>query len=348
MTTNPTSTLDADSLAQRVIARERRALAKALSVLESGRPEDRKLQHRLIDLFYPRSGNAWRIGITGSPGAGKSTLIEALGTHIVSQGRTLAVLSIDPAGATTGGSILGDKLRMTTLANHPNAYIRPSSNRGSGTALSLRLRESIIACEAAGYDTIIVETVGTGQSDTAIADVTDMVIVATLPNAGDEVQSIKRGIIELADVVIVTKSDIDPAAAQRATAQIRSALQLIPPRHPDWQPVVLSVSSIRGDGISQLWNVCCQFFAPSRSATIEKQRRHQRLVWLERALLEQLYRLTEARTDAALALDAIQTAVESGQLPPPLAADELFSRYFSSLPSDQLNTLKPSVDDLCR
>lgn len=325
-----TATEDAHQLAEAVLAGERRALAKALSLLESTRADDLPLQQQLLQLFYPRSGNSWRIGITGAPGAGKSTFIEALGTEAASAGRRIAVLSIDPAGAQSGGSILGDKLRMPTLANHPNAFIRPSSNRGSGSALSLRLRECIIACEAAGYDTIIVETVGAGQSDTAIAEVTDMVILAMLPNAGDEVQGIKRGVIELADLLVVTKCDLDPDAANRAATQLRSALMLIPRRFPDWSPVVIPVSSVHGDGIPHVWKLCTQFFSPSRAETIEPNRRQQRLLWLDRAVLEYVYAATREHTNRSTQMLELRSAVESGRLPPPIAAAELFALSIAS------------------
>jgi LAO/AO transport system kinase len=327
---NSLATVDLEQFAQRVRTGERRALAKALSLLESTRPEDASIQHRLLSLLYRHSGNAWRIGITGPPGAGKSTFIEAFGSAIVSRGRRVAVLSIDPAGAYSGGSILGDKLRMTTLATSPNAFIRPSSNRGSSTALSVRIRECIVACEAAGYDTVIVETVGSGQSDTAIADVTDMVILATLPNAGDEVQGIKRGVIELADLVVVTKADIDPAATQRATSQLRSALMLIAPRHPDWHTAVLAVSSISGEGIEHVWSMCEQYFSPQRMPTLEQQRRHQRSLWFERSLLEQLYATTVASASAPTRLEELRNAVERGEVPPPLAAAMLLTHSTSS------------------
>ncbi|GBD05427.1 putative GTPase [bacterium HR20] len=209
-------------LAERVRRGERRALAKALSLLESTRLSDKPRQHALLSMLAIPSAPTMRIGITGAAGAGKSTLIEALGLHVASNGHRVAVLATDPAAPSSGGSILGDKLRMTALANHPNAFIRPSSNRGRGDALDSHVRERIITCEAAGYDVVVVETVGAGQADTAIADAVDLVILATLPNAGDDIQALKRGVMEYADIVVVTKADLDRAAARRSVRQILS------------------------------------------------------------------------------------------------------------------------------
>jgi LAO/AO transport system kinase len=305
-------------LAERVRRGERRALAKALSLLESTRASDAPRQHALLRVLAIPARPTMRIGITGSAGAGKSTLIEALGLHAACEGHRVAVLATDPAAPSSGGSILGDKLRMTALANHPNAFIRPSSNRGRGDALDTHVRERIIACEAAGYDVIIVETVGAGQADTAIADAVDLVILTTLPNAGDDIQALKRGVMECADVVVVTKADLDRAAARRAVQHIRSGRALLRNRDGDWHVRVLATSSASGEGITELWMLCQEFFAVGRRPIIEARRRQQRMRWFDESLHTHLIAVLRRR--ASEHLDRIADAVAEGAILPPIAA----------------------------
>ncbi|GIV50200.1 MAG: ATPase/protein kinase [Candidatus Kapaibacterium sp.] len=305
-------------LAGRVRRGERRALAKALSLLESTRVSDKPRQHTLLSMLAIPSAPTMRIGITGAAGAGKSTLIEALGLHVASNGHRVAVLATDPAAPSSGGSILGDKLRMTALANHPNAFIRPSSNRGRGDALDSHVRERIITCEAAGYDVVVVETVGAGQADTAIADAVDLVILATLPNAGDDIQALKRGVMEYADIVVVTKADLDRAAARRAVQQIRSGRALLRNRDVDWHVRVLATSSATGEGITELWLLCQEFFAEGRRPMIEARRRQQRMRWFDESLHSELIALLRQRASAHL--DRIADAVAEGAILPPVAA----------------------------
>ncbi|KXB98321.1 MAG: hypothetical protein AA908_02705 [Chlorobi bacterium NICIL-2] len=305
-------------LAERVRRGERRALAKALSLLESTRLSDKPRQHALLSMLAIPSAPTMRIGITGAAGAGKSTLIEALGLHVASNGHRVAVLATDPAAPSSGGSILGDKLRMTALANHPNAFIRPSSNRGRGDALDSHVRERIITCEAAGYDVVVVETVGAGQADTAIADAVDLVILATLPNAGDDIQALKRGVMEYADIVVVTKADLDRAAARRAVQQIRSGRALLRNRDVDWHVRVLATSSATGEGITELWMLCQEFFAEGRRPNIEARRRQQRMRWFDESLHCELIALLRQRASAHF--DRIANAVAEGAILPPVAA----------------------------
>ena len=239
-------------------ARQRRAISKAITLLESTRPEHRLLADTLLNTLLPRAGNAFRLGISGVPGVGKSTFIEALGLFLIAQGHRVAVLTVDPSSSLSGGSILGDKTRMEMLSVHPSAYIRPSPSSGNLGGVAEKTRESMMVFEAAGYDVVIVETVGVGQSETAVSSMTDMFVLMQLPNAGDELQAIKRGVMELADLVVVNKADLDVDAATRAQSQIMSSLRLFGMHgHPDrahhdlsiWQPTVLQLSALKAIGI---------------------------------------------------------------------------------------------------
>ena len=206
---------------------QRRAMAKAITLLESTRTDHRVLADELLTAMLPHTGQSFRLGISGVPGVGKSTFIEALGLYLIQQGHRVAVLAVDPSSSVSGGSILGDKTRMEHLSVHPDAYIRPSPSSGTLGGVAEKTRESMLVCEAAGYDVVIVETVGVGQSETAVANMTDMFCLLQLPNAGDDLQAIKKGVMELADLVVINKSDIDVNAATRAEAQITSALRLL-------------------------------------------------------------------------------------------------------------------------
>jgi len=238
--------------------KQRRAIAKAITLLESTRSEHRLLADTLLNTLLPRAGRAFRLGISGVPGVGKSTFIEALGLFLIAQGHRVAVLTVDPSSSLSGGSILGDKTRMERLSVHPSAYIRPSPSSGNLGGVAEKTRESMMVFEAAGYDVVIVETVGVGQSETAVSSMTDLFVLMQLPNAGDELQAIKRGVMELADLVVVNKADLDPDAATRAQSQILSSLRLFGMHgHPDrahhdqsiWQPTVLQLSALKAIGM---------------------------------------------------------------------------------------------------
>ena len=248
-----------DAVRQDSGPRQRRAIAKSITLLESTRPEHRLLADTLLNTLLPHTGRAFRLGISGVPGVGKSTFIEALGLFLIGQGHRVAVLTVDPSSSLSGGSILGDKTRMEWLSVHPAAYIRPSPSGGNLGGVAEKTRESILVFEAAGYDVVIVETVGVGQSETAVASMTDMFVLMQLPNAGDELQAIKRGVMELADLVVVNKADLDVDAATRAQAQILSSLRLFGLHgHPDrahhdsaiWQPTVLQLSALNAIGLN--------------------------------------------------------------------------------------------------
>ena len=241
---------------------QRRAMAKAITLLESTRADHRAQGDELLTALLPHTGKSFRLGISGVPGVGKSTFIEALGLYLIAQGHRVAVLTIDPSSTVSGGSILGDKTRMEHLSVHEQAYIRPSPSSGTLGGVAEKTREAMLVCEAAGYDIVIVETVGVGQSETAVANMTDMFVLMQLPNAGDDLQAIKKGVMELADLVVINKADIDPDAATRARAQITSSLRLLGLHgNPDhvhhdekvWHPQVIQLSALKGEGVDTFW-----------------------------------------------------------------------------------------------
>src|SRR5436309_10155846 len=256
MTAHPlrAANLAPDHLAGRLVAGDRAALARAITLVESRKPAHREAARALMHAALPHTGRAIRIGITGVPGVGKSTLIDTLGTNLTRHGHRIAVLAIDPSSTRTGGSILGDKTRMARLANDPNAFIRPSPAAGTLGGVAAKTRETMLICEAAGFDVILVETVGIGQSETAGADMTDFFLVLMLPGAGDELQGIKKGVVELADMIAVNKADGDNIKLAKAAAgEYRAALHILNPRSPNWAPPVTTYSALTGDGIPALW-----------------------------------------------------------------------------------------------
>src|SRR3954463_5266484 len=241
---------------------QRRALAKAITLIESTRDDHRAQADSLLETLLPHTGRAFRLGISGVPGVGKSTFIEALGLYLIGRGHRVAVLAVDPSSSLSGGSILGDKTRMEMLSVNEKAYIRPSPSSGTLGGVAEKTREAMLVCEAAGYDFVIVETVGVGQSETAVAGMTDMFVLMQLPNAGDDLQAIKKGVMELADLVVINKADIDRDAATRAQAQITSALRLLGQHgHPGhahhdetlWHPQVLQLSALKVEGVTGFW-----------------------------------------------------------------------------------------------
>ena len=268
----------------------RRAIAKAITLLESTRPDHRVQADALLAALLPHAGHAFRLGLSGVPGVGKSTLIETLGLHLIGHGHHVAVLTIDPSSAVSGGSILGDKTRMEHLSVHPHAYIRPSPSSGNLGGVAEKTRESILVLEACGYDVVIVETVGVGQSEVAVAGMTDMFVLMQLPNAGDELQAIKKGVMELADLVLINKADLDPDAATRAQAQITSSLRLVGqhgnPAHAQhdieqWTPRVLQLSALSGQGVQALWDAARDFRTKqSALGHWNTRRRRQALSWM--------------------------------------------------------------------
>jgi len=268
---------------------QRRAIAKAITLLESTRADHRARGDELLTALLPHTGNAFRLGISGVPGVGKSTFIEALGLHLIAQGHRVAVLTIDPSSTVSGGSILGDKTRMERLSVHEQAYIRPSPSSGTLGGVAEKTREAMLVCEAAGYDIVIVETVGVGQSEIAVAGMTDMFVLLQLPNAGDDLQAIKKGVMEIADLVVINKADIDANAATRAQAQITSSLRLLGLHggHDGggpgaaWQPRVMQLSALLGTGVDAFWGTVTEFRSQqAASGRLACRRQQQALAWM--------------------------------------------------------------------
>jgi len=310
-----------EPLARGVLAGDRRALAKAITLIESTRAEHRERAQALLAELLPATGGAIRMGISGAPGAGKSTFIEALGLLLTGAGHKVAVLAVDPSSAVSGGSILGDKTRMEDLSRDPNAFIRPSPSGGTLGGVAARTREAILACEAAGFDVVIVETVGVGQSETAVAGMTDVFVLLQMPNAGDELQAIKRGIIELADIVVYNKIDLDSRAAEVAMGQMKGALTLLRAPESGWRAPVLGISALRREGIDAFWRevLRCRDALAATSALAAKRRR-QSLAWMWTLIDTGLRERFHAHPGVQGALPECSAEVAAGTLTPAAAA----------------------------
>ena len=316
------------TLADGVRSGDRRALARAITLVESTRTEDRARTAELLDAVLPDTGAGVRIGISGPPGVGKSTFIEAFGTHLTGAGHRVAVLAVDPSSTRTGGSILGDKTRMEKLARDPAAFIRPSPSGGELGGVARRTREALLLCEAAGFDVVLVETVGVGQSELAVADLTDLFVLLASPSGGDDLQGIKRGIMELADLVVVTKADGDLAsAANHASADLRRAIHLLRPKHDGLTTEVLLVSSPTGAGVPEVWDqVASAHRHLQGTGQLDELRSGQARAWLWdeiRTGLVDRFRADPATRDA---LTALERAVTAGDLAPTAAAQQLLDR----------------------
>jgi LAO/AO transport system kinase len=312
-------------LATGIRAGDRATLARAITLIESKRADHRKAAHLLVQELLPHIGKAVRLGITGAPGAGKSTTIDALGTALTGQGHKVAVLAVDPSSTRTGGSILGDKTRMARLAVDPKAFVRPSPSSGTLGGVAAKTRETMLICEAAGYDVVLVETVGIGQSETTVADMTDFFLVLMIPGAGDELQGLKKGIVELADMIAVNKADGDNVARARvAAADYRAALNILKPVSDTWSPPVVTFSALSGDGIGELWaQVLAHKKLMTASGELAARRREQQVKWMWSMLEERL--TARLRSDPAVRgkLKAAETAVAAGKLAPTLAVEEI-------------------------
>jgi LAO/AO transport system kinase len=314
-----------DSLAASVRAGDRRALAKAITLVESTRPDHEEEAQRLLEFLLPATGGAARVGISGVPGVGKSTFIEAFGLHLIGLGKRVAVLAVDPSSAVSGGSILGDKTRMSKLATAPEAFIRPSPSAGSFGGVTRRTREALLVCEAAGYDVVLVETVGVGQSEFAVASMVDFFLVLMLAGAGDELQGIKKGILELADALAINKADGENVSpATQAAAQYRSALNLFRHTAGAWEPVVLTVSGLEARGMDAVWKIVTEHRTrATTSGELDRKRREQQRAWLWSMIEEGLRRGFLEREDVARLLPEMERAVAEGRLTPTVAARRL-------------------------
>lgn len=316
---------------------QRRAMAKAITLLESTRPDHRAQGDELLTALLPHTGQAMRVGISGVPGVGKSTFIEALGLYLIGQGHRVAVLAVDPSSSVSGGSILGDKTRMEQLSVQPQAYIRPSPSSGNLGGVAEKTREAMLVCEAAGYDVVVVETVGVGQSETAVANMTDMFCLLQLPNAGDDLQAIKKGVMELADLVVINKADIDPDAATRAQAQITSSLRLLGLHgNPDhlhhdaavWHPRVIQISALHNQGVDSFWGQVSDFQRLQHSSGRHgRKRERQAQAWMWERIEAGLRQRFRQHPEVRARLEPTTRQVLAGQLPASTAARQLLDLF---------------------
>lgn len=316
---------DTGRLAQRVRSGDRTVLSRAITLIESKRADHRRAAAALTQELLPFTGKAVRVGITGAPGVGKSTLIDALGSLLTGRGRKVAVLAVDPSSRRTGGSILADKTRMARLANDDNAFIRPSPASGTLGGVAVRTRETMLLCEAAGYDVVLVETVGVGQSELAVADMTDFFLVMALPGAGDELQALKKGVVELADMIAINKADGDNLArAKVAAAEYTAALHILSPSSPNWSPPVVTCSALKQDGIKDLWSKILDHRQRlTASGELKARRGVQQVKWMWTMLEERLF--APLRSDRAIktALSRIEADVVAGITAPAAAVETI-------------------------
>lgn len=321
--------LSLDDYVEGIRAGDRTVLSRAITLIESTKPNHREMAQKIIEMCLPDTGHSIRIGITGVPGVGKSTFIESMGNHIIEHGHKLAVLAIDPTSSRTKGSILGDKTRMETLANNPSAFIRPSPTAGSLGGVARKTRESIYLCEAAGFDTIFIETVGVGQSETAVHSMVDFFLLLMLAGAGDELQGIKRGIIEMADAIAINKIDnSSKKQVQQAVREYKNALHLYPPTKSGWKPQVTTCSALEGRGIADLWKMIERYISLTKENSFfetnrNRQARHWMYETIQQRLEEQFF------NDPAIkkVLDQTENEVLSGKISSFRAAQKLLDRY---------------------
>lgn len=320
---------DSKALASAVIKGNRRALAQAITLIESTRADHRASASDLLERLLPHSGGSIRLGVSGVPGVGKSTFIEALGNHVIDQGHKVAVLTVDPSSAISGGSILGDKTRMERLSRRPEAYIRPSPAGSTLGGVTRRSREALILCEAAGFDVVIVETVGVGQSETRVADMTDMFVLLQLPGGGDELQGIKRGIMELADLVLINKADDElKNLASRSVADYRNALRLLHPRSVNWKVQVHTCSARDGTGIGEAWDLVLQHRSVHEaSGELLTRRSAQARDWMWSEVSDSLLDALKSDPRVREQIPQLEAEASTGRIPPTIAARQLLDLF---------------------
>ena len=322
-------TVDLETLVQGVLSGDRTSLGKALTLVESNRIEDRELVEELQAQLSPKTGNAHRIGITGVPGVGKSTFIEAMGIKLIESGHKVAVLAVDPTSTVSGGSILGDKTRMTRLANDPDAFVRPSPSSGTLGGVTRTTRESMAVLEAAGYDVMMVETVGIGQSETVVAEMVDIFLILMLPGAGDELQGIKKGVLELADMIAVNKTDGEnEAKAFEAAKDYISALRLTQPMNHGWTPPVVNCSSLTGKGLDEVWEKIKDHREILESnGEWEKRRKDQKLKWMWSIVEARLFADLHDNPAIAEQITELEKTVLEGKISATSAAERLLEVF---------------------
>ena len=325
MVPQASSRFDIKTLAKTLRAGDRAGLARAITLIESRRSDHQAAARELVQTLLPATGKAIRVGITGSPGVGKSTTIDALGSFLIEGGHKVAVLAVDPTSARTGGSILGDKTRMARLAASDSAYIRPSPSSGTLGGVAAKTREAMLLCEAAGFDVILVETVGIGQSETAVSDMTDFFLALMLPGAGDELQGIKKGLVELADMIAINKADGDNIKrANLAAADYRSALHILQPRSEHWQPPVVTYSAVTGAGLAGLWQkIVDHRNAMTASGDFAARRRQQQVKWMWSMLEQRVLARLRADTSTRARVKKTEAEVAAGHLTPALGAEQI-------------------------
>jgi LAO/AO transport system kinase len=325
----PELTHETAALADGVLEGNRRALARAITLIESTRQDHRAAASALLQRLMPHAGNSIRLGISGVPGVGKSTFIETLGNHVIDEGHRVAVLTVDPSSAISGGSILGDKTRMELLSRRREAYIRPSPSSNTLGGVTRRSREAMLVCEAAGFDVIIVETVGVGQSETKVAEMTDMFVLLLLPGGGDELQGIKRGIMELADLILINKADDDlQTLAERSAAEYRNALRLLHPRSLDWKVAVRTCSARDGVGVAEAWKIALHHRDTlEASGQFMVRRAVQARAWMWSEVNDSLITALQSDPEVCKHIPAQEAAASEGRIPPTLAARQLLEIF---------------------